>query len=72
MLYPSNESLLRCIAKETSAQYLHEAEIDHLLSEVKPRQSSRFLYLVRRVLNSLGRLLVALGRRLDRLGTRPA
>jgi hypothetical protein len=72
MLYPVNDYMLYVIKRETTRQYLREAEIDHLLNEINPQQPSWLSYQVRKALHNLVHMLVALGRRLDRIETRPA
>jgi hypothetical protein len=72
MLYLVNDYMLYVIKRETTRQYLREAEIDHLLNEINPRHSSWLSYQVRKALHKFGHLLLTLGRRLDRIETHPA
>lgn len=71
MLCPYNEYLLYLIAKETTTQYLREAEADHLLSEINPPQPSWLSHPTRKALHNLGHSLIDLGQRLDRIETHP-
>lgn len=65
MLNPYNEYLYHHIVKETTAAFRREAEIDHLLDQLQPRQPNPLARQFRRALHDLGHVLVALGRRLD-------
>jgi hypothetical protein len=66
-MYPANDYLLWVIREETTLRYLRQAEIDHLLSEVEPRQPGGLAYRVRPALRKLGHLFLALGSVLDRI-----
>ena len=65
MLNPYNEYLFYPIVKETTARYLREAEVDHVLDQLNPRRPSWLAQQIRRAVHALGHVLIALGRRLD-------
>ena len=71
MLYPYNENLLTCIAKERTAQYLREAEGDRWASELSPQRPMWLSQQARKALHNLGHSLIDLGQRLDRIETHP-
>ncbi len=68
MLYPENNFAVRILAEQRMQQYVHEAEIDHLLSQA-PRGRS---WWSRQALPSLGAALASLGERLMTLDRRSA
>lgn len=64
-MYPYLDFMTRHMTKEISAQYQHEAEVDHLLAQSQPRPAAPSAQPLRRALHNLGHVLVAVGRRLD-------
>lgn len=66
-MYPANDYMLKVITDETTLRYIRQAEIDHLLSEVEPRQPRGLAYRVRPALRKLGHLFLALGGALVRI-----
>ena len=69
MFYPPNWYSLKCIARETTAKYLREAEIDRLVRESSPRRQSWLSHQVRKGLHNLSHPFVMLGQRLDHIET---
>ncbi|MGB8647253.1 MAG: hypothetical protein WCF84_18590 [Anaerolineae bacterium] len=67
MSNPQYDYMLQLIAKQRMQQYIHEAEIDHLLSKMHPRGSSWWSRQACQPLRHLGHTLTNLGKRLENL-----
>ena len=69
MMCHPNDYAIRSIQEQRTKQYLREAEIDHLLSEINPHQPGWLSRQARRLLHGLGHFLLAIGKQLDRFET---
>ncbi len=56
---------VKCIAEQRAQDYMREAEIDHLLSEIHPREAGWWARQTRRPLHQLGHALTRLGQHLE-------
>ncbi len=55
---------LQLLAKQRVQQYVHQAEMDHLASDVHPGRTSQWSRQIRQPFRFLGRALTGLGERL--------
>jgi hypothetical protein len=70
MLYPQNPVLLNTIKKETTEQFIRQAEMDRLASQSEPRKQSWLFLPSRQGIERLGHQLIAWGERLEHFGTK--
>ena len=68
MCYP-NDYAIKSIQEQRMKQYVREAEIDHLVSEINLHQPGLLSRQARRLLHGLGHFLLATGKQLDRFET---
>ncbi len=55
---------LQLLAKHRVQQYIHQAELDHLVSEMQPREKSGWAQQIYQPFRFLGQALTGLGERL--------
>jgi hypothetical protein len=64
MLLPNNEYARKYIINETIVQFRHEAEVDRVLREIRPKQPHKKVEQIAGACHSLLHALAVLGRRL--------
>ena len=71
MLFQSEYMLTR-LQEQRTREFIRQAEKDRLSAEARPRKKGQVAHIARKIVHSVGHVLLSAGTQLDNLATRDA